>query len=61
MWKCEVLDLLFREGSDIVLESRPRDYSEEDWNCVNRQFCDTIRFGKDRKYFIMKENIAASL
>ena len=63
MWQCEVLDLLFREGSDIALESRPKDYSDEDWNYVNRQACGTIRLclGKDQKYFVMKENVAASL
>ena len=63
MWQCEVLDLLFREGSNIALETRPGDYSNEDWNYVNRQACGTIRLclGKDQKYFVMKENVAAVL
>lgn len=63
MWQCEVSDLLFREGSDIALESKPKDYSDDDWNYVNRQACGTIRLclRKDQKYFVMKENIAAIL
>ncbi|TXG59116.1 hypothetical protein EZV62_016945 [Acer yangbiense] len=30
IWQCEVLDLLFREGSDIALSSKPKDISDED-------------------------------
>ncbi|TXG47175.1 hypothetical protein EZV62_026469 [Acer yangbiense] len=63
MWQCEVLDLLFREGSDIALNSKPKDISDEDWNYVNRQACGTIRLclAKDQKYFVMKETMASSL
>ncbi|TXG46307.1 hypothetical protein EZV62_028187 [Acer yangbiense] len=63
MWQCEVLDLLFREGSDIALSSKPKDISNEDWNYVNRQACGTIRLclAKDQKYFVMKETMASSL
>ena len=51
MWQCEVLDLLFREGSDIALSSKPKDISDEDWKYVNRQACGTIRLclAKDQK------------
>ena len=63
MWQCEVLDLLFREGSDIALSSKPKDISDEDWKYVNRQACGTIRLclAKDQKYFVMKETMASSL
>ncbi|TXG52062.1 hypothetical protein EZV62_021231 [Acer yangbiense] len=63
MWQCEVLDLLFREGSDIALSSKPKDISDEDWEYVNRQACGTIRLclAKDQKYFVMKETMASSL
>lgn len=63
MWQCEVLDPLFREGSHIALDSKPKDISEEDWNFVNRQACCTIRLclAKDQKYFVMKETVATSL
>ncbi|KAK0599620.1 hypothetical protein LWI29_007024 [Acer saccharum] len=63
MWQCEVMDLLFREGSDIALSSKPKDISDEDWEYVNRQACGTIRLclAKDQKYFIMKETMASSL
>ncbi|TXG62951.1 hypothetical protein EZV62_009945 [Acer yangbiense] len=55
--------LLFREGSDIALNSKPKDISDEDWNYVNRQACGTIRLclAKDQKYFVMKETMASSL
>ncbi|TXG63127.1 hypothetical protein EZV62_010121 [Acer yangbiense] len=63
MWQCEVLDLLFREGSDIALSFIPKDISDEYWKYVNRQACGTIRLclAKDQKYFVMKETIASSL
>ncbi|KAK3225144.1 hypothetical protein Dsin_005006 [Dipteronia sinensis] len=63
MLQCEVLDLLFREESDIVLSSRPENISDEDWKYVNRQACGTIRLclAKDHKYFVMKETMALSL
>ncbi|TXG61001.1 hypothetical protein EZV62_012364 [Acer yangbiense] len=63
MWQCEVLDLLFREGSDIALNSKPKDISDEDWNYVNRQACGTIRLclAKDQKYGVMRETNAKSL
>ena len=63
MWQCEVLDLLFREGSHIALEAKPKDMSNEDWSFVNRQACGTIRLclAKDQKYFVMKETLATSL
>ena len=63
MWQCEVMDLLFREGSDIALSSKPKDMSDEDWKYVNRQACGTIRLclAKDQKYFVMKETMASSL
>lgn len=63
MWQCEVLDLLFREGSHIALESKPENMSTEDWNFVNRQACGTIRLclAKEQKYFVMKETLATSL
>ena len=56
MWQCEVMDLLFREGSDIALGAKPVNISDEDWSYVNRQACGTIRLclAKDRKYFVMK-------
>ncbi|TXG74049.1 hypothetical protein EZV62_002628 [Acer yangbiense] len=55
--------MLFREGSDIALNSKPKDISDEDWNYVNRQACGTIRLclAKDQKYFVMKETMASSL
>ena len=63
MWQCEVLDLLFREGSHIALEAKPKDMSNEDWDFINRQACCTIRLclAKDQKYFVMKETTAKSL
>ncbi|KAK0580490.1 hypothetical protein LWI29_002570 [Acer saccharum] len=63
MWQCEVMDLLFREGSDIALSSKPKDISDEDWEYVNCQACGTIRLclAKDQKYFVMKETMASSL
>ncbi|KAI9169132.1 hypothetical protein LWI28_007491 [Acer negundo] len=63
MWQCEVLDLLFREGSNIALSSKLKDISDEDWNYVNRQACGTIRLclAKDQKYFVMKETMTSSL
>ncbi|TXG67148.1 hypothetical protein EZV62_008423 [Acer yangbiense] len=63
MWQCEDLDLLFQEGSDIALSSKPKDISNEDWKYVNRQACGTIRLclAKDQKYFVMKETMASSL
>uniref|UniRef100_A0A5B6Z910 Putative Ty-1 copia retrotransposon n=1 Tax=Davidia involucrata TaxID=16924 RepID=A0A5B6Z910_DAVIN len=63
MWQCEVLDLLFRKGSHIALDAKPKDISNEDWNFINRQACSTIRLclAKDQKYFVMKETVATSL
>ncbi|KAK2633562.1 hypothetical protein Ddye_032774 [Dipteronia dyeriana] len=52
MWQCKVMDLLFREGSDIALSSKPKAIFDEDWKYVNRQACGTIRLclAKDQKY-----------
>ncbi|TXG48540.1 hypothetical protein EZV62_024415 [Acer yangbiense] len=63
MWQCEVLDLLFREGSNIFLSSKPKDIFDKDWKYVNHQACGTIRLclAKDQKYFVMKETMESSL
>uniref|UniRef100_A0A803PHE0 Uncharacterized protein n=1 Tax=Cannabis sativa TaxID=3483 RepID=A0A803PHE0_CANSA len=41
----------------------PKDYSDEDWNFINRQTCGTIRLclGKDLNYFVMFESVTAVL
>ncbi|KAL7184655.1 hypothetical protein ACSBR2_026743 [Camellia fascicularis] len=34
-WQCEVLDVLFQQDLDIVLENKLEDMSDKDWVKIN--------------------------
>ena len=43
MWQSEVLDALFQQGLDIVIEEKkPDEIEEKDWKTINRLACGTI-------------------
>ena len=44
MWQGEVLDSLFQQGLDIVVEEdKPDEVDDKDWIIINRLACGTIR------------------
>lgn len=63
MWQCEVMDLLIQQELDIALKDQPDDWTEKEWDRINRKACGTIRLclAKDQKYFVMRETNAKDL
>ncbi|GJR75321.1 retrovirus-related pol polyprotein from transposon TNT 1-94 [Tanacetum coccineum] len=64
MWQSEVLDALFQQGLDIVVEeSKPEDVEERNWLTINRLACGTIRscLSREQRYAFSKETSAYKL
>ncbi|GJT18000.1 transposable element [Tanacetum coccineum] len=64
LWKSEVLDALFQQGLDIVVEeSKPEDVEERNWLTINQSACGTIRscLSREQRYAFSKETFAEKL
>ncbi|XP_034203787.1 uncharacterized protein LOC117618305 [Prunus dulcis] len=60
MWQCEVMDVLYQQELDMVLEDKPEDIDDKQWTRINLHACATIRsfLDKELKYPYMKETSA---
>ncbi|CAL9004615.1 unnamed protein product, partial [Prunus brigantina] len=63
MWQCEVMDVLYQQELDMVLEDKPEDIDDKQWTRINLHACATIRsfLDKELKYPYMKETSAKKL
>ncbi|GJV34727.1 retrovirus-related pol polyprotein from transposon TNT 1-94 [Tanacetum coccineum] len=64
IWQSEVLDALFQQGLDFVVEeSKPEDVEERNWLTINRLACGTIRscLSREQRYAFSKETSAYKL
>ncbi|BBH09101.1 hypothetical protein Prudu_021510 [Prunus dulcis] len=63
MWQCEVMDVLYQQEFDMVLEDKPEDIDDKQWTRINLHACATIRsfLDKELKYPYMKETSAKKL
>ncbi|CAL8996546.1 unnamed protein product [Prunus brigantina] len=63
MWQCEVMDVLYQQEMDMVLEDKPEDIDDKQWTRINLHACATIRsfLDKELKYPYMKETSAKKL
>ncbi|KAM1225757.1 hypothetical protein ACFX13_045186 [Malus domestica] len=63
MWQCEVMDVLYQQELDMVLEDKPEDIDDKQWTRNNLHVCAAIRsfLDKELKYPYMKETSAMEL
>ena len=64
LWQSEVMDSLYQQDLDIVLEEeKPEDVFEKDWVRLNVKACGMIRscLCREQKYPFMKETSANKL
>ncbi|KAM2623430.1 hypothetical protein TB2_027936 [Malus domestica] len=63
MWQCEVMDVLYQQELDMVLEDKPEDIDDKQWTRINLHACAAIRsfLDKELKYPYMKETSAKEL
>lgn len=66
LWKCEVKDLLVRDGLHHALkgvEKKPKDMTDDDWTEYDLQACSTIRMclSKEVKHTVITESSAAAM
>ncbi|KAM2004372.1 hypothetical protein ACFX15_027830 [Malus domestica] len=63
MWQCEVMDMLYQQELDMVLEDKPEDIDDKQWTRINLHACAAIRsfLDKELKYPYMKETSAKEL
>lgn len=63
MWQCEVMDVLYQQELDMVMEDKPEDIDDKQWMRINLHACAAIRsfLDKELKYPYMKETSAKEL
>ena len=46
MWRCEVMDFLNAQNLEdtLLLQEKPTETSEKDWNKMNQRACSVIRY-----------------
>lgn len=51
MWQCEMLDALYQQEIELILEEKPDKMEDKEWIKINRQICGTIHLclAKDQK------------
>ncbi|KAM2341126.1 hypothetical protein ACFX1X_020501 [Malus domestica] len=48
MWQCEVMDVLYQQELDMVLEDKPEDIDDKQWTQINLHACAAIRSFLDK-------------
>jgi len=65
MWKCEVMDALTLSNLEdaLLLENKPKEISEKEWDRMNRTACRVIRscLTEHLKYHVMNETSARKI
>ena len=63
MWQCEVMDVLYQQELNMVMEDKPEDIDYKQWTRINLHACAAIRsfLDKELKYMYMKEISAKEL
>ena len=60
MWTCKLIDALKASNLEnaLLLERKPEETSEKDWDRMNQMACDTIRtcLTQDIKYYVMNKD-----
>jgi len=60
IWRCEVMDALttLNLKDALLLENKPEEISEKDWDKMNRTTCGFIRscLTQDLKYYVINES-----
>ncbi|CAL8139425.1 unnamed protein product [Prunus armeniaca] len=61
--QCEVMDVLYQQELDMVMEDKPEDIDDKQWTRINLHVCAAIRsfLDKELKYPYMKETSTKEL